>query len=118
MYIVVLKDNNRVIKQGYTAFKGLSDNVVQIEVESIPKVNKGQYLTYKDGEFTVNEIKYTEIEKKQAYEKMVESLVRGKYSVADELAILRQRNTKIEEFNTYFTFVENAKQIAKSKIYG
>lgn len=118
MYIVVLKENDRVIKQGDIAFKGLSENVRQVEVESLPKITKGQYLTYKDGDFTINEITYTETQKKIKYEKMVESLVRGKYSVADELAILRQRNTKIEEFNTYFTFVENAKQIAKAKIYG
>ena len=52
------------------------------------------------------------------YEKMVENLIRKKYSLSNELAILRQRNVKSDEFNTYFTYVENAKQIAKSKIYG
>lgn len=35
--------------------------------------------------------------------------IREKYSIDDELAILRQRDTKPEEFQEYFEFVENIK---------
>lgn len=35
--------------------------------------------------------------------------IRKKYSVDDELAILRQKDTKPEEFQEYFEFVENIK---------
>ncbi len=37
------------------------------------------------------------------------SAIRQKYSVDDELAILRQRDTKPGEFNRYFDFVEKIK---------
>lgn len=44
-----------------------------------------------------------------SYEERVISLIREKYSVDDELAIIRQKDTKPEEFNTYFSFVEDCK---------
>jgi hypothetical protein len=37
------------------------------------------------------------------------STIREKYSVDDELAILRQRDSKPEEFKEYFDFVESIK---------
>lgn len=48
------------------------------------------------------------------YEECVEQLIREKYSVSDELAILRQRDTKKEEFDEYFAFCEECKAIAKN----
>lgn len=36
--------------------------------------------------------------------------IREVYSVDDELAILRQRDTKPEEFKAYFDFVESIKE--------
>jgi hypothetical protein len=38
------------------------------------------------------------------------SAIRERYSVDDELAILRQRDSKPEEFQEYFDFVESIKQ--------
>ncbi len=43
------------------------------------------------------------------YEQRVVNRIREKYSVDDELAILRQRDTKPEEFAEYNAFVENIK---------
>ena len=40
------------------------------------------------------------------YEQRVVSRIRERYSVDDELAILRQRDSKPEEFAEYNTFVE------------
>lgn len=48
-----------------------------------------------------------------SYEEKVVSLIREKYSVDDELAIIRQKDTKPEEFNTYFSFVEDCKAKVK-----
>ena len=50
---------------------------------------------------------------KISYEDRVVSLIREKYSVDDELAIIRQKDTKPEEFNTYFSFVEDCKAKVK-----
>ena len=43
------------------------------------------------------------------YEQRVVDRIRLKYSVDDELAILRQRNTKPDEFIAYNDFVESIK---------
>ena len=49
------------------------------------------------------------------YEEKVEQMIRKKYSVSDELAILRQRDTKKDEFDQYFAFCEACKSEAKNK---
>lgn len=56
--------------------------------------------------------------KKDQYKQRVIELVRERYSVDDELAILRQRDTKAEEFLEYNAFVESVKEIAYNEIYG
>lgn len=43
------------------------------------------------------------------YEQRVSSRIRAKYSVDDELAILRQRDTKPVEFAKYYAFAEQIK---------
>ena len=47
------------------------------------------------------------------YEERVEQLIRERYSLSAELAIQRQRETKAEEFNEYFTYCEECKSKAK-----
>ena len=44
------------------------------------------------------------------YEQRVVNEIRKKYSIDDELAILRQRDTKPEEFAEYNAFVEKIKE--------
>lgn len=51
----------------------------------------------------------------EAYGNSVEKLIREKYSLNDELAILRQRDTKPEEFAEYNAFVEECKAKVKGK---
>ncbi len=56
--------------------------------------------------------------KQLEYEKLVESLIRQKYNLSNELAILRQATTKVDEFKAYNEYAEKCKNQAKSKIYG
>ncbi len=51
--------------------------------------------------------------KEPTYKDKIVIAIRQKYSVDDELAILRQRDSKPEEFKEYFDFVENIKQSLK-----
>lgn len=44
------------------------------------------------------------------YEQRVVNRIRERYSVDDELALLRQRVLKSEEFKEYFEFVEQIKE--------
>ena len=67
----------------------------------------------------------TEIEKKliilngiqnEMYPNQVEKLIRRRYSLSDELAILRQRDTKPDEFEAYNTYVEACKAEVKEEL--
>lgn len=48
------------------------------------------------------------------YEKAIEKKIREKYSINAEFAILRQRDTKPEEFAEYNAFVEQCKAEVKA----
>lgn len=50
------------------------------------------------------------------YPQLVEKKIRTKYSVSAELAILRQRDTKPEEFAEYNAFCELCKAEAKTEL--
>ena len=49
------------------------------------------------------------------YENKVSALIRKKYSLNAELAILRQRDTKPEEYQAYNEYAEQCKAIAKQE---
>ena len=52
------------------------------------------------------------------YMDYVDRLIRRKYSVSAELAILRQRDSKPEEFAEYNAYAEECKARAKREIFG
>ena len=68
---------------------------------------------YEDGiyrEMTEQEIAEMEANKPNIpYEQRVVARIRERYSVDDELAILRQRDTKPDEFAEYNEYVEQVK---------
>lgn len=47
------------------------------------------------------------------YPKRVEELIRQRYSLSEELAILRQRDAKPQEWEEYYRYAEECKRIAK-----
>ena len=55
-----------------------------------------------------------ETEAKIEYETKIVSLIRKKYNVNQELAILRQRDTKPQEFAEYNEYVEQCKEQVKN----
>ena len=50
------------------------------------------------------------------YENKIVALIRQKYNVNQELAILRQRDTKPEEFAEYNEYVEQCKKQVKNEL--
>ena len=54
-------------------------------------------------------------EKQKRYEMYVEELIRQRYTLGQELAILWQASTKPNEFNTYNEYAEACKAEAKAK---
>lgn len=66
---------------------------------------------------TVTWEEYTpEPEPGPSYEEQVVALIRERYSADDELALLRQRDTKPEEFEQYFNYCEECKATVKQKL--
>lgn len=50
------------------------------------------------------------------YESLIVQKIRQRYSINEELAILRQRDEKPEEFKEYHDYVEVCKAEAKSEL--
>ena len=50
-----------------------------------------------------------------SYEELVVMKIRERYSIDDELALLRQRETKADEFAEYNAFVEHCKEQAREE---
>lgn len=65
----------------------------------------------------IDELILKNISKDKLYANLVSKLIREKYSVDDEMAILRQKDTKPEEWETYNTFCEECKAKARKEIY-
>lgn len=68
-------------------------------------------------DLTFNVEKYNarkEKEKAVEYENKIVALIRERYNVNQELAILRQKDTKTEEYNEYYAYVEECKAKVKN----
>lgn len=50
------------------------------------------------------------------YEEEVNRLIRLKYSLSEELSILRQKESKQDEYNEYYNYCEECKSLAKDYI--
>lgn len=50
-----------------------------------------------------------------SYDDAVDAQIRKKYSASQEFAILRQRDEKLEEYMTYYTYCEECKAFVKEK---
>lgn len=57
-----------------------------------------------------------EISIEEQYKNRVSELIRARYSIDDEVAILRQRDSKPEEFDTYNSYAESCKQQAREEL--
>ena len=57
------------------------------------------------------------ISKDRLYPNLVSRLIRERYSIDDEMAILRQRDTKPDEYEAYNAFCEECKAKARKEIY-
>lgn len=70
-------------------------------------------MILKDGCYVVKEEECMEVA--FSYEERVVSLIRQKYSLDEELAIQRQRDTKPDEFQLYFEYCEACKKQAATE---
>lgn len=76
-----------------------------------------------DGKYIFNESRYNnritaekEMVKNLEYKTIIDKLIRQRYSVSDEIGILRQRDSKPEEYAVYNAYCEQCKAQAKSEL--
>ena len=90
-------------------------NYTKVEVDD--KYSDCQSSDFND-DLTFNVEKYNARKQKQdndEYENKVVALIRQKYNVNQELAILRQREVKPQEYQEYYDYVEHCKKQVKSE---
>lgn len=64
----------------------------------------------------IDELVLMNISKDKLYGARVSELIRERYSLDSELAILRQRDEKPDEYQAYFAFCEECKARAKGEM--
>lgn len=118
MKILVDKDNKVT-----NIYNGDEEKHGWIEIDSIPEPEQKEGYNpvpyYRDGKivYEYEPIPEAPIEEEPPvpeipYKEQVVNKIRERYSVDDELAILRQRDTKAEEFEVYNAYAESCKEEA------
>ena len=90
-------------------------NYTKVEIDD--KYSDCQASDFND-DLTFSIEKYNARKQKQdndEYENKIVALIRKKYNVNQELALLRQRDTKPEEWNIYNEYVESCKRQVKEE---
>lgn len=120
--------NNDVYTNYYDRFN--DDEIVAepynykiVEITDIIDLNRIEFSDFDfiNNEFIFNYKRFSErtaIEEEKAknakYKHQIDELIREKYSINDEIAIIRQRYTKPDEFVDYFEYIESVKKEIKS----
>lgn len=100
-------DEEKAKSMGYTIVE-IDDKYVDCSFEDFDgfEFSADKYNTRKQKENVIS------------YEQLVVSKIRERYTIDQELAILRQRDTKPEEFAEYNSYVEQCKTEAKEVVNG
>lgn len=95
-----------------------------IEVESIPSPEeipgKIPVMYYRNGAIVYEYEVIPDVSEEEqpipemTYEEQVVAKIRERYSINDELALLRQKDTKTSEFQAYYQYVEECKSNIKA----
>lgn len=105
----------KYIEKEYTEKEVEIDGEIQLVTEAIEVEKERKYFTC---DLIVNESHNKAELIEQQYESKVSALIRKKYSLNSELAILRQRDTKPEEYQAYNDYAEQCKTLAKQELQG
>jgi hypothetical protein len=124
--IANVREITKVIKEAYSEEETYWNEETQqeetkiVEYPMITKTFSTCDILVKDRPQMSEEEKAKTLEKAKLkkYEEMVEQLIRQKYNLSQELAILRQRDSKPTEFAYYNLYAEECKAQAKAKVYG
>lgn len=104
--------NNKIKKANQIVCKKIEQEEIEGVLQDI------EYNVYNPSEELILADGWTVYDNTQEeYENKVVELIREKYTLNQELAILRQRDVKTEEFEEYNSYVENCKAQAKEEVF-
>lgn len=105
---------------GFVPYQNEEGTLFEYSDEQINEMFKqGNVVAGADGRpMVVPRPEPTAEEKQAQYESLVDQYIRQKYTLSQELAIIRQRSTKQAEYDEYFEFCEECKAKAKTEVYG
>lgn len=104
---------NKIIRPGQ------EDRAVEVDEGILAELGKTKVFDVENNcviDYVPEQIKLTDEQKRLEYERKTEQLIRERYSISQELAILRQRDTKPDEFNEYYAYAEECKAQARNEI--
>lgn len=120
---VKMQIENSVITAVSIGEYGLDGDEYEIEekdydgiIAGLSRYVDGKIINPTDEQLEMRAKAAAESNKQYRYERRVESLIRKKYTVSQELALLRQRDTKPEEYAEYNAYAEQCKINAKAEI--
>lgn len=127
MYIAIRKEPNGSLYMDKYFFNRYNDSDLARYNYTKVAIKDEYFDTFEFSDFndnlTFNEEKYLARIKKQQeeravveYENAIVALIRKKYNLNQELAILRQRDSKPEEFAEYNAYVEQCKAEVKNNL--
>ena len=109
----------KVDYEGRTIFNPTSEVLKELGYKEIersepPVITFAQYLTerYVVGDKIYVGYKINDID----YDELVNAEIRQRYSESQEFAILRQRDTKPQEYKEYFNYCEECKRTIKEEM--
>lgn len=112
----ILNSNNTVRSYWFssdpTAIE-IGDDVPRIGVD---QVIDGNFVRASDAEYAAYLERISASKRQERYERNVVSKIRTRYTQDQELAILRQRDEKRDEYDEYYAFCEACKQAAKREM--
>lgn len=127
--IFIETDNTSRVVRFISDAERLNPNVINLGylVDSIPRPeyveDKLPVMYYRNGAI---EYEYEDLpptpepepipEPESSYEDQVEALIAERYTVKNEIALLRQQNRKPEEFKAYDDYCEECKAAVKQKL--
>lgn len=103
---------NETLNRIYIEGKPLVYTINNILYSGIPTEEQLEQLGY----YEIQESYSTPVQYLPTYEELVVQKIREQYSIDDEIALLRQRDSKPEEFAQYNTFCEACKTAARAEV--
>lgn len=103
----------------------IKDGWISVQEPANPEQRDGYYpvMHYRNGKIEYEYLKNEEPEVEEvphitpdSYDAQVDALIRERYSLSNELAILRQREEKPAEFEAYNAYCEECKTRVKNNI--